>query len=131
MIRKYNNHKLQTNSNSNDSCLSPASPSKYPMLAKPAMRRCIPPPHGKIYCIYIDLAQVISKAFINKPISKICRFKKLSKYIYARLQSHQSCIITAIICWGDIIIGLIATLNAFILTLYCRKSSFYGLKMYM
>ena len=45
------------------------------MLAKPDMRRCIPPPHGKIYCIYIDLAQVISKAHINKPISKYAGVK--------------------------------------------------------
>ena len=29
--------------------------------------------------------------------------------------------IAAIICWGDIIIGLIATFNAFMFTLYCRK----------
>ena len=92
------------------------------MLAKPALRRCIPPPHGKIYCIYIGLDQVISKAFINKPAHiEICRCKNLSKYFYTRLPSFQSCIITAIIYWGDIIIGLIATLNAFISTLYCRK----------
>ena len=120
MIRKYHNHKLQTNSN--DSSLSPASPWRYPMLAKPAIRRWIPLPHGKRYCIYIGLDQVSSKAFINKPAHiKICRCKNLSKYVYARLHSLQSCIITAIIYWGDIIIGLIATLNAFIFTLYCRK----------
>ena len=48
----------------------------------------------------------------------------LNKYIYAHLHALQSCIITAIICWGDIIIGLIATLNAFIFTLCCKKNSF-------
>ena len=64
--------------------------------------------------MYIGLAQVISKASVNKPISKYADV--LNKYIYARLHSLQSCIITAINCWGDNIIGLIATLNAFIFT---------------
>ena len=40
------------------------------MLAKPIMRRSNPPSHRKIYFMYIGLAQVISKAFVNKPISK-------------------------------------------------------------
>ena len=45
----------------------------------------------------------------------------MNKYIYACLHSLQSCIITAIICWRDLIFGLIATLNAFKFTLYCKK----------
>ena len=85
MIRKYHNQKLQTNSDSNDSSPSPASPWRLlnnQMLAKTAMRRCISHPHGKIYCIYIGLNRVISKAFINKLAHiKICRCKNLRKYI--------------------------------------------------
>ena len=73
---------------------------RYPMLAKPVMRRCIPPSHRKIYFMYIGLGQVISKAFVNKP--KRCRHINLNKYIYARLHSLQSCIITAINCWGTL-----------------------------
>ena len=56
---------------------------------------------------------------------------KFEQDTYARLHALQSCIITAIICWGDIIIGLIATFNAFIFTLYCKKNPIYDLKMYM
>ena len=46
----------------------------------------------------------------------------MNKYIYARCLALQSSIITAIICWGDIIIGLIATLNASIFTVYCETN---------
>ena len=81
MIRKYHNHKLQTNSNSNDSSLSPASPWRYQMLAKPAMRRCIPPQHGKINCINIGLARLISEAFINKTISKYADAYLIDQYL--------------------------------------------------
>ena len=81
--------------------------------------------------MYIGLAQVISKAFVNKPMSKYADVN-LNKYIYARLHSLQSCIITAIKCWGDIIIGLIATLNTFISNLILQgKTPFYDLKMYV
>ena len=41
------------------------------------------------------------------------------------LHARQSCIIIGKICWGDIIFGLIATLNAFILNLYCKIKLFF------
>ena len=88
------------------------------MLAKPVMRRCIPPSHRKIYFMYIGLPQVISQAFGNKP--KKCRRINFNKYIYARLHSLQ----LYYNCYqllGDIIIGVIATLNAFIFTRHCKE----------
>ena len=94
------------------------------MLAKPVVRMCIPPSHRKIYFMYICLAQVISKAFVNKTHIKICRCINLNKYIYARLYSLQSCIITDVNCWRDIIIGLIATLKHLYLLDIARKMSF-------
>ena len=36
------------------------------MLTKPVMRGCIPPSHRNIHFMYLGLAQVISKAFVNK-----------------------------------------------------------------
>ena len=48
---------------------------------------------------------------------------------------HKICIITAIICLGDIIVGLIATLNAlkciYFNLILQEKAQFYDLKMYM
>ena len=85
------------------------------MLAKPVMRRCIPPSHRKIHFMYIGLAQVISKGFVNKPISKyadvhLCTFAFPSE-LYCNCYKLL----------GDIIIGLITTLNAFMFTLYCKE----------
>ena len=45
----------------------------------------------------------------------------MQMYNFEQVHSFQSCIITAIICRRDIIIGLIATLIAYIFTLYCKK----------
>ena len=44
------------------------------------------------------------------------KFEQVHLYTFA-----FPCIIIAIICCGDIIIGFIASLNAFMLTLYCKK----------
>ena len=53
----------------------------------------------------------------------------MQMYNFEQVHSFQSCIITAIICRRDIIIGLIATLIAFIFTLYCKKKThLYDLK---
>ena len=62
MIRKYLKHKLLTTQIQMTVLWVPPHHEGIECYEK-----CIPPQHGKIYFIYIGLAQVISKAFINNP----------------------------------------------------------------
>ena len=65
--------------------------------------------------MYIGLAQVISKAFVNNPYQNMqtYKFEQVHKCTFAfPLELYYNCYKPL----GDIIIGLIATLIAFILT---------------
>ena len=92
------------------------------MLAKPVMRRGIPPSHRKIYFMYLGLAQVISKAFVKKYQSmQTYKFEQVLLCTFALASNlYYNCYKLL----GGIIIGLIATSNAFIFTGYWKENSF-------
>ena len=86
------------------------------MLAKPVMRRCIPPSHRKIYFMYIGLAQVISKAFVKKNPYQNMQTYKFEQVHVCTFAFPSELYYNCYKVLGDIIIGLIATFNAFIFT---------------